>query len=84
MEERGKGRMMEYKIQMFRAGKWVTGQIPYAGHISIVADSIESARKMVDIAKEKWNNLDRPAHEKPTEWRILSRKVTEWKPEHHA
>jgi len=77
------GYKAEYKVQMFRYGKWTIGHIPFCGHIQ-TTDSIEAARKLIDAAKAKWQQLDRPDHEKPTEWRILSRKVTEWKPEYHA
>lgn len=75
--------MMEYKVQMFRYGKWQIGSIPFVGHIS-VTDSIESAKITIEKAKEAWSHMERvssnynPERDAPTKWRILCRTVTPW------
>lgn len=75
--------MTEYKVQMFRYGKWQIGSIPFIGHIS-VTDSIENANKAIEKAKDSWGKMDRisthfdPERDMPTKWRILSRTVTPW------
>ena len=72
--------MKEYQVQMFRHGRWMRGMIPYCGFIN-ATESLESARELMGKAIDAWNSGERP--EKPTEWRILSREVSEWKPEAH-
>lgn len=71
--------MTEYKVQMFRYGKWQIGSIPFVGHIS-VTDSLESAKKSIEKAKEAWSHMGRgnPEWDAPTKWRILCRTVTPW------
>jgi len=72
--------MREYQVQMFRHGHWMRGRIPYCGFIN-ATESFESARELMEKAIDAWNSGELP--EVPTQWRILSRKVSEWKPEMH-
>lgn len=75
--------MTEYKVQMFRYGKWRIGSIPFVGHIS-VTDNIETARETIEKAKGAWGKYEsispnfKTERDAPTKWRILSRKVSEW------
>ena len=73
----------EYKVQMFRYGKWQIGSIPFVGHIS-VTDNIETAIKDIEKAKDAWGKMERISsnfkkeRDEPTKWRIVSRTVTPW------
>ena len=71
----------EYKVEMFRHGKWVIGSIPFVGHIQITED-LEAARATVAKAKDAWSKFSSPhydpAVDRPTDWRIMSRKVSAW------
>ena len=83
MEEKGECRVTEYKVQMFRYGKWQIGSIPFVGHIP-VTENIETAMQSIEKAKNAWGKMERVApnfkteRDAPTEWRILSRTVTPW------
>ena len=75
--------MTEYKVQMFRYGKWQIGSIPFVGNISVTKD-IETAKKSIEKAKDAWGKMERVStnfkkeRDEPTKWRILSREVSEW------
>ena len=75
--------MKEYKIQMFRRGEWMPGLCsPHASRFMRVTTEDDFAVQRIEAAKKEWESdtTDR----KPTEWRILSREVSEWKPELHT
>lgn len=75
---------VQYGVQMFRCGKWVTGMdsaaciAPY--------DTLESAKSRMETAKEWWQMyhshlLGTPDEDCfPSDWRIVKRQISEWEP----
>ena len=70
--------MEEYKIEMFRHGKWVRGHIPYVGSIQTL-NTLKDAEYMVEIAKLKWHLHNCRESDKPTDWQIMYREISPWR-----
>ena len=76
--------MKEYRIQcrnVDRFGdRWVIAHQP--GHTSIVYTDKDKAMKAMEVIREAWAKHPRFSYKTTiTEFRIISRTVTEWKPE---
>ncbi len=78
--------MKEYKVQMFANGEggWVFARLPFGESFKKVFSDKGKAKDALNTCKQKWDKYkkDFPRHAKdshnPTDFRILSREVTEW------
>ena len=76
--------MKEYKVQALEKGKWIVARIPFCG-VCKTMYSISEANDFIVRCKEEWEKAVRENKDNysfvPTDYRIVSREVTEWKPE---
>ena len=72
-----------YRVQSFNSGVWSIGMIPYVGEIEDTHD-IDRAKALIEIAKFAYGISNIHEELKPTEWRIISLELPEWKPEYHC
>ena len=75
--------MKEYKVEMFQSGEWVGGHAPnYDG--TIIHKDFRAALVDMNQIKLTWKNKELPYISKwftlnaPTDFRVVSREVTEW------
>ena len=69
----------EYKVMMFKDGKWKSGAHWTGGQLSIYRDR-KSCERIIEYAIEQWKR-HAPNKPLPEKWKIVSRDVTvtDWK-----
>lgn len=83
--------MKEYKVQMLVDGEWKNGRHHNTGHVKTFTDKRKAMRHMDYLGRswqeyDEWQarciakNSDRVVAKTPTEYRLVERDVTEWKP----
>ena len=76
--------MKEYKTQMLVKGAWIFARKPFGGVFSKPFYDKEKAKEALDECIQRWEQYkkDFPKYAKdsnnPTDFRIMSREVTEW------
>lgn len=74
--------MIEYKVEMFQHGQWVVARKPFGGMCYSVRKK-EYALRFIENCKKDWqyvvNDKIEYLKDMPTDYRIMSREITDWK-----
>lgn len=88
--------MKEYKIQMFKNGKWGIASYPFGAHYTSAYSTLEKAEAMIEECRKGWRECKAnpaawetvlrcrpiwtPDDVEAIKFRVLSREVSEWEP----
>jgi hypothetical protein len=75
--------MKQYQVQMKLDGKWVMGRYPtgQGWRTANPPTTREKAEKGIEELKDGWVRYNYMRHTPPTDYRIVSRIVTDWEVE---
>ena len=75
--------MKEYKVEMLQRGNWVMAHAPFGSIYAFKRISnVQQAKKKINECQKKWEDAidlyPKYAKDLPTDYRILTREVSEW------